>query len=296
MKSILERIKSDDILVADGAMGSMLLSMAKDVIKKSCPEVVNLSHPEILEQIARLYLDAGAQIIQTNTFGGSPLKLSDYKLEDKTETINSTAVEAVRKTVGQEAYISASCGPSGKLLKPYGSIEREQMYDNFYRQLKVLIESEVDVLCIETMTDINEAVLAVKAARDISKSIPIMATMTYNFTPRGFHTIMGVTIEKAAKELAAAGANIIGSNCGNGIENMILIARQYKEFTRLPLIIQANAGLPELQDGVPVYPETPEFMAGKVEDLLAAGVSIVGGCCGTTPDHIRAIRRAVDCL
>lgn len=296
MEPILERIKRGEILVADGAMGSLLLAMAKDIIKRSCPEVVNLSHGEILEKIARLYFDAGAQVVQTNTFGGSPLKLSDYKLEEKTEQINRTAAQAVRKVVGNNAYVSASCGPSGKLLKPYGSIEKEEMYDNFHRQLQVLIDAGVDVLCIETMTDINEAVIAIQAARDISKTIPIMATMTFNFTPRGFHTVMGVTVEKAAKELAAAGADIIGSNCGNGIENMIDIAAQFKEHSDLPLLIQSNAGLPEMGDDGPVYPESPEFMAGKVEDLVDNGVCIVGGCCGTTPEHIRAMRRAVDSL
>jgi len=296
MKSILERVKTKEVLVGDGAMGSLLMSMARDQMKKNCSESVNLASPEILAKIAGMYLDAGAQIVQTNTFGGSPLKLQDFSLEKKTEEINQVAVHAVRQAVKNEAYISGSCGPSGKLLKPYGSIDPEAMYESFFRQLKVLIEEGVDVLCIETMTDINEAKLAIQAARDISQTIPIMATMTFNFTPRGFHTVMGVTIEKAAKELIAQGANMTGSNCGNGIENMVLIARKFREFTRVPLLIQSNAGLPELMDGVPVYPESPEFMADKVEDLVNAGVSIIGGCCGTTPEHIRAIRQAVDAL
>lgn len=296
MKTILQRFQSGDVLVADGAMGSLLMAMAGDLIKGSSPEAVNLSRPEILEKVAKLYFDAGADIIQTNTFGGSPLKLSDYKLEDKTEEINSTAVQAVRKTIGKEAYLSASVGPSGKLLKPYGPVSEDEMFDNFFRQIKVLIDHEVDILCIETMIDINEAVLAIKAARDISKSIPIMSTMTYNPSHRGFFTVMGVPVGKAAEEAEAAGADIVGSNCGNGIENMVLIAREYQKHSKLPLIIQANAGLPELKDDKPSYPETPEFMASKVEDLLEAGVVIVGGCCGTTPDHIRAFRQAVDKL
>ena len=143
------------------------------------------------------------------------------------------------------------------------------------------------------MTDIQEEVLAVKAAKENSPSIPVMANMTFNKTPRGFFTVMGVNIEKAAKELEAAGADIIGSNCGNGIEHMIEIAKEYKKYSNLPLIIQSNAGLPEIRGDAVIYPETPKFMAEKSKELVVSGVSIIGGCCGTTPDHIRAIAQAV---
>lgn len=296
MESILYRIKQGEILIADGAMGSLLMARAKDLIKGKCPEFINLSRTDILEEIAHLYLEAGADIIQTNTFGGSPLKLAPYNLQDRTEEINRAAVQAVRKVVDGKAYVSASCGPSGKMLKPYGPTEPEEMYQNFSRQLKAIIEAGVDIVCVETMTDINEATLAIKAAKSISPDIPVMATMTFDKTPRGFYTMMGVNVEKAAHELEAAGADIIGSNCGNGIENMILVAKEYKKFTSIPLIIQANAGLPVVKDDVVVYPETPEFMAEKSKELAAAGVSIIGGCCGTTPEHIRAIGQAVRSL
>lgn len=293
MESILTRIKNGEVLVADGAMGSLLMARAKDLIQGKCPEVINLSRTDVLAEVAGLYADAGAEVIQTNTFGGSPLKLSDYRLEDQFEAINRAAVEAVKNTVAGKAYVSASCGPSGKMLKPYGKVEPEEMADNFERQLRVIIEAGADIICVETMTDIQEAIIAIKAARKIDGSIPVMATMTYNLTPRGFYTMMGVNIEKASKELEAAGANIIGSNCGNGIENMIKIAQEYRKHSQLPLIIQSNAGLPEMKDDVAVYPETPGFMAEKSKELAAVGVSVIGGCCGTTPDHIRAICAAV---
>lgn len=296
MESIFDRLKKGEILVADGAMGSLLMARAKDLIKGKCPEMVNLSRPSILEEVARLYLEAGAEIVQTNTFGGSPLKLSDYQLEDKTEKINRVAVEAVKKVVkekGGQAYVSASCGPSGKMLKPYGNIDPETMSESFTRQLKAVIDAGVDIVNVETMIDIQEAVLAVKAAKEISPSIPVMANMTFNKTPRGFFTVMGVNVEKAVEELEAAGADIIGSNCGSGIENMIEIAKEYKKYSRLPLIIQANAGLPEIRGDEVIYPETPQFMADKCKELVSVGVSIIGGCCGTTPDHIRAIALAV---
>lgn len=296
MEALLERIKKGEILIGDGAMGSLLMARAKDLIKGKSPEFINLSRTDILEEVASLYLEAGADIVQTNTFGGSPLKLSDYALDDKTEEINRAAVLAVKKIVGGRAYVSASCGPSGRMLKPYGNTEPEEMYESFLRQLKVLIDAGADIICVETMTDVQEAILAVKAAKSISPSTPVMATMTFDKTPRGFFTMMGVTIEKAAKELEAAGADIVGSNCGNGIENMILIAREFKKFTALPVIIQSNAGLPEVKDDGVIYPETPEFMAEKSKELAAAGVSIIGGCCGTTPEHIRVIGETIRSL
>lgn len=291
MDSFLSRLSRGEIFIADGASGSWLMS--RGLPPGMPPESINLTNPEILEEIARLYHRAGAEIIQTNTFGASTLKLSNYSLDQKMEEINRNAVRAVRKAVGDKTMISASCGPCGKILKPYGDVEPEEVYDSFYLQLQVLITEGVDIVCVETMTDIREAVQAVKAARALSLTVPIMATMTFDLTPRGFFTIMGNTIDDAVAKLPQAGANILGSNCGNGIENMILISREFRKKTSLPLLIQSNAGLPELKNDVPVYPESPEFMAEKSKDLLAAGVSIIGGCCGTTPDHIRAIRKTL---
>jgi len=291
MESILKRLKKGEIFIADGAMGSLL--MQRGLPAGMPPETFNLSHPEILEEIARLYYNAGAEILQTNTFGASPLKLADYSLEEKTEEVNRNALKAVINAVDGSVFISASCGPSGKLLKPYGDIESEVMYDNFYRQLNALIDDGIDVVCVETMTDVQEAVLAVKAAKSIAPDIPVMATMTFDSTPRGFFTIMGVDIPTAVQQLTAAGADIVGSNCGNGIEKMILIAREFNQLTPVPLIIQSNAGLPELRNNLPYYPETPGFMAEKSKELVQAGVSIIGGCCGTTPEHIHEIRKAL---
>jgi len=293
MKKLLERLKEGEILVADGAMGTMLMTHLK---LGECPESINLTHPEILEEIASLYLDAGADIIQTNTFGASPFKLSLYSLEHKTEEINRNAVLAVRKVVANRAYILASCGPSGRLLKPYGDTDPQDVYNSFERQIKALISADINVICIETMTDLREATLAIKAAKTVSPTTSVIATMTFDFTPKGFYTIMGVNIEEAVSGLEMAGADIIGSNCGNGIENMIKIAREFKKYTNLPLIIQPNTGPPKLEGNTPVYQETPEFIAEKAKELVAIGVLIIGGCCGTTPEHIRAIRKMVDSL
>jgi 5-methyltetrahydrofolate--homocysteine methyltransferase len=289
---ITARIAAGEVLLADGAIGSLLLG--RGLLPGAAPESLNLSHPEILEEIARLYLAAGAEIIQTNTFGASPLKLSHYGLADKTAAINESAVAAVRRAVGEQAWVSASCGPSGKILKPYGDTEAERMLASFQEQMQAVIGAGADSICIETMSDVNEARLAVQAARSISASIPIMATMTFEATPRGFFTIMGVSIAKACRELEEAGADLVGSNCGNGSAQMVAIARDFQKVSKLPLVIQANAGVPELRQGLVHYPETPAIMAGMVGELLAAGVAVIGGCCGTTPDHTRAMRQALD--
>ncbi len=260
------------------------------------PESLNLTRLDLVEKIAGLYLSAGADIIHTNTFGGSPIRLSFYSLEDKTEEINKNAVRSLRKVVKDRAYISGSCGPSGRFLKPYGEIKPEEMYSSFERQINTLITAGVDIICVETMTDLREAELAIKAAKSISPSTPLMATMTFNSTPRGFYTMMGVSIEEAASELEKFGADVIGSNCGSGIEDMIKTAVEFKKHTHLPLIIQPNAGIPRIVENKPFYPENPEFMAEKAKELISLGVSIIGGCCGTTPEHIKAIRKVVDSL
>jgi 5-methyltetrahydrofolate--homocysteine methyltransferase len=191
MEAVTSRVGRGEVLLADGAIGSLL--MARGLARGAAPESLNLSHPEILEEIASLYLEAGAEIIQTNTFGASPLKLANYGLADQVAAINENAVRAVRRVVGERAYISASCGPSGKILQPYGDTLAEKVSESFQTQMQALIHAGADIICIETMSDVSEALLAIQAARSISASIPVMATMTFEATERGFFTIMGVT-------------------------------------------------------------------------------------------------------
>jgi 5-methyltetrahydrofolate--homocysteine methyltransferase len=268
--------------------------MARGLEPGNSPESLNISNPDALIEVARLYLDAGADLITTNTFGGSSLKLQAYDLDDRTEEINRRAVEALTSLVEDRAYISASVGPTGKILKPYGDTDPEAMAESFGRQIGALIEAGADLICVETMIDLTEARLAVAAARSHSPDVPVIATMTFDTTPRGFFTTMGVTIEQACRELVEAGADIVGSNCGNGIDAMIEIAREFAAHASVPVIIQSNAGMPENRAGTVVYPESPEFMAGRVGQLMELGVAIIGGCCGTGPDHIRALRAAID--
>lgn len=291
-RDIRDRLRSGEILVGDGATGTMLIS--EGLPPGHCLERLNLDSPERLEGLARSYVDAGSQIIQTNTFGGSPLKLALYGLDNQTEEINAAAVRIARRAAGDRVYVSGSCGPSGRLLEPYGDTNPKEVRDSFTRQIAAWVGAGVDIICIETMTDLSEASLAIAAARSVAPTTPIFASMTFDLTPRGFFTIMGVSVEQAAAGLAQAGADVVGSNCGNGMENMIRIAAEFRKHTTLPLLIQPNAGLPTMVDGRPVYSETPTQMADGYRQLLDLGVQVLGGCCGTTPAHIAALRQVVD--
>ncbi len=291
MKSLLERLAAGEVLIGDGAWGTLL--MTRGLEPGEAPEVLNRSRPEVLEEIARLYLEAGADLITTNSFGGSPARLRRYGLDGQTEEINRAAVAAVRRAVGGRAFVSASVGPSGHVLKPYGDGDPAEIGAGFERQIRALAEAGADLVCIETMIDLAEAVLAVRAARAVAPALPVMATMTFERSRRGFFTVMGASVEQAARELGEAGADILGSNCGNGSEVMVEVAREFRAHTTRPIAIQPNAGLPEPRGGETVYPETPEFMAEQAKALVLAGVGIVGGCCGTTPEHVRALRAAV---
>lgn len=291
MNEIIKRIKREKMLISDGAIGTLILN--KYLNAGECPELINLSNPSFLEQIALSYLEAGAEMIQTNTFGASRYRLANYSLENKIEEINRTAVKAVKGAISNKAFIIASCGPSGRLLKPYGDVEAYQIRDNFKEQMSILLEEGINAICIETMTDINEMKLAIEAFKSLTDKIPIIATMTFDYTPKGFYTVMGCSIKEAVTAMQESGADIIGSNCGNGIDNMIKIANEFKSYSSLPIIIQSNAGLPLVKDGEIIYPETPEYMADNATALARIGISIIGGCCGTTPAHIKAIRNKI---
>jgi 5-methyltetrahydrofolate--homocysteine methyltransferase len=247
MRGVLERLRAGDVLVGDGAWGTLL--MARGLRPGDPPEVFNLSQPEILEEIALQYVDAGADLITTNTFGGSPMRLRQYGLDAQTDDINQRAVRAAKRACGEHALVSASVGPSGQMMKPYGDGDPAETAAGFTRQLRAIVQERPDLICIETMTDLSEAILAVRAAKDSAPDLPVMVTLTFDKTRRGFFTVMGVSIDQAVRGLEAAGADIVGSNCGNGIDIMVDIARQFRGRTALPIAIQSNAGLPEHRAG-----------------------------------------------
>lgn len=290
--TLRERLGRGDVLLADGALGTEL--QARGLPPGEAPERCNLTRREAVTEIARLYAEAGADIVTTNSFGGSPLRLAAHGLAERTEEVNRLAVELARAAAGARAFIAGSVGPTGRLLAPLGDVEPDDVGAGYERQLRALARAGVDLVLVETMSDLAEATLAVRAARNVAPEIPVAATMTFDTTPRGFFTVMGVSVEMAAAGLEAAGAEIVGSNCGGGSEGMIAVARAFRDASALPIVIQPNAGLPQRRDGGFVYAESPELMAARAAALLDLGVRIVGGCCGTTPAHTRALRAMID--
>ncbi len=286
----IERVRRGAV-IADGAWGSMLL--ARGLAAGHAPETWTLERPDQIVALAREYLDAGAEIITTNTFGGSRLRLRQHGLEARGDEINRRGVELIRDTVDGRAYVSASVGPCGLLLQPLGDADPAQVEDGFRRQITTLASAGADVICIETMTDLVEATAAIRAARTVAPALPVIATMTFDMARRGPFTMMGVSVEQAVSGLTAAGAAIVGANCGNGVEAMRMVAAAFKQHARVPIAMRPNAGLPEQRGSQLVYLETPERFAEGAAAIVESGIAIVGGCCGTTPDHIRALATRV---
>lgn len=291
-RDLKSRLAAGDIILSDGAMGTLLQDAGLG--PGEAPEAWNLTRSEVLEKIAADYIAAGSDLVHTNSFGGSPLKLAAHGLDGRCEEINRAAAAAAVRGVAGRGLVSGSIGSCGRLLTPYGDADPAVVLEGFRLQAKALVAGGVDLLTVETMTDLNEAVLAVQAAREAMGEGAVVASLTFEPTPRGWFTFMGNDIPTVVNELVAACADVVGSNCGQGSEGMLAVAGEFARSTDLPLLIQANAGLPELVDGAVHYPETPAFMAAALPGLLDAGVKIVGGCCGTTPAHIAELRRALD--
>jgi len=284
---ILKEIKQKKILLGDGAWGTFLQSSGLKA--GECPELWNITHRSEVYKIAESYVLAGSDIIGTNSFGGNRLKLSQYGLGDRVVEINRIAASISREAAGNKRHVAGSVGPTGKMLLTGDTTENE-LYDVFSEQAVALETGGADIIIVETMSALDEAELAVRAARENTKCTVII-TMTFSKDMKGeFRTMMGVSPEEMVISMKEAGAHIVGSNCGNGIEDMINIVRAVRAADAdIPVIAQANAGIPELIDGETVYRESPEMMASFVNELIASGVNIIGGCCGTTPDHIKLL-------
>jgi 5-methyltetrahydrofolate--homocysteine methyltransferase len=292
MKSILERIAQGEVLLSDGALGTFLI--AKGLASGECPESWCISHPNAVKEIAQAYIDAGSDIVETNSFGGSSLRLKAEGLSEKATEFNRAAAALVKQVMGDKGYVAGSVGPTSLFMKGEGGkATAEEVYASFKEQAIALAEGGADVICIETQFSMLEAKQAIKAAKE-NTNLPVICTFTFEAKPRGFFTMTGVTPARAAKEAAEAGADIVGANCGNGIDNMIEIARQMRAAEpNIPILIQPNAGLPKIVDGKTTYIETPGSLASRIPELIAAGANIIGGCCGTTPEHIKAIAKFV---
>ena len=291
MTTILERLARGETLISDGATGTYL--QQRGLEPGGCPEAFNVSHAETVRGMAKGYFEAGADMALTNSFGGSRFMLGKYGLADKVSEFNKLAAEHARSQAPEGRYVVGSVGPTGEFLEPLGELSESEMLHGFSEQIDALVAGGVDAVVVETMTALEESTLAIRAAREHA-GLTVMATMTFDIGPRGFFTMMGVTPERAVAELQDAGAHIVGANCGNGIEVMVQLARELREATDAPLLVHCNAGIPAVQRGEIVYPESPEFMARGFMTLAKdVGVNIVGGCCGTEPAHVRALVSAV---
>lgn len=290
--TLLERIAAGEILISDGAMGTFL--QAKGLKVGECPEVWNVSHPEEVKSIAQAYIDAGSDIVESNSFGGTSYKLKEFGLSaDDVAEFNIAAARLAKAAMGDNGYVAASVGPTGQIVEDEGgNVTEEDLYNAFKEQAVALAEGGADALCIETMSSVAEAVQAIKAAKD-NTNLTVICTFTFEPGARGFRTMMGVDPAAASEAAIEAGADIIGANCGNGIDNMIEITKQMRAVAGdTPILIHANAGMPVLEGDKTVFKDTPEQMAARVKELIAAGANIIGGCCGTNPDHITAMGKA----
>ncbi len=286
--SILSKLQNQKLLISDGAWGTLL--QEKGLEPGICPESWNIDFPEKVKEVAISYILAGSDMIETNSFGGSRFKLAHYGLEDKVVEFNKKAALISREAAGPNKIVLGSVGPTGIMLM-MGEVTEEELYEGFKEQVTALAEGGADAICIETMTALDEAILAVRACKE-NTDLEVICTMTFDKTVQGdFRTMMGVSPDQMVTELTAAGVDILGTNCGNGMENMISIVEEIRKANKtIPILVHANAGLPHLHDGKNVFDETPEITASYIPNLIQAGANIIGGCCGTTPEHIKTIR------
>jgi len=291
MGIVLDRLREKKILVSDGAWGTYL--MEKGLKPGECPELWNMTKRDVVLGIAKGYCDEGIDLLETNSFGGSRFKLRHYGLEDSVYELNKTAAEISREAAGQQVVVLGSIGPTGKILLT-GEVTETELYDAFAEQAVALESGGADAACIETISDTAEAICAIRAVKE-NTGLEIICTFTFERTRQGeYRTMMGISPLEMARALLESGVPVIGANCGNGIKEMVPIVKQIRGYDpQVPILIHANAGMPILKGGETRFLESPEEMARWVPALIEAGANIIGGCCGTTTSHIRAIKKAI---
>jgi 5-methyltetrahydrofolate--homocysteine methyltransferase len=275
-------------VVTDGAWGTQL--QARGLAVGDFPDLWNLVHPDLVSEVAAAYVNAGSQVILTNTFGANRIRLHELGAATKVAEINARGVELSRQATGGRARVFASLGPSGKLLAA-GEVTPEDLRSAFAEQAKALASGGADAIVVETMSDLEEARLAVGAARETG--LPVVACMVFDSGKNKDRTMMGNTPEQAAEGLTEAGADVIGANCGQGIAGFVSICKRLKAATACPIWIKANAGLPVVVNGQARYTTTPDEFASYIPGLIEAGANFVGGCCGTAPEFIAGVKRTL---
>ena len=285
MADLLDRLK-DGILLLDGAMGTQL--MERGMKGGETPENWVLENPGDLASIHKAYFDAGADIVITNSFGGTSIKLENYGLSGRTSEINTKAAEIAKKVCPEGKLVAGDIGPTGKMLKPYGDATEGDLLKAFDQQAKALKEGGVDLFIIETMIDLSEALIAVDAALPLG--LPVFACVTFDKKPKGYFTMMGQSPKDVAVALADRGASAVGTNCSLKIGDMVGLVGEFSKAVDTPIIVEPNAGRPnEVVDG-------PDVFEDRLPDLIFAGARVVGGCCGTTPETIRKMRNVIDSM
>lgn len=291
-KSIKEEIKkqlSKRPLLLDGAMGTMLQKYS--LKQGDCYEEWNISHPEVITKIHQEYINAGADIILTNTFGANRIKLSNFSRENDTLKINELAVNIAKDAINKEKsskkriFIGGSVGPTGKILEPYGDLKVSEVYKNYQEQVVILEKVGVDLIILETFYDLEEIRAALKATKE-NTNLMVIASMTFD---QNLKTIYGVSPEKAVTVLESEGTDGVGANCGTGPEVLYEVLKMMKKASQTYLLVEPNAGIPEFIEGKIIYPVSPKIMADYTEKFIQLGVNIIGGCCGTTPLHTEAM-------
>ncbi|MGA1081374.1 MAG: homocysteine S-methyltransferase family protein [Candidatus Nanopelagicales bacterium] len=292
MHRIFELLDSGKTLIGDGAMGTLL--QEKGLTDGGAPELWNVEKPEIIEEIFDKYAKAGANFLTTNTFGGSAPRLQMHSLEDRLFELNKAASEIAKKVSSKypDVFVMGDVGPTGELMEPMGTLTVAGAKEIFTEQIKALLAGGADGILIETMSDVSEVQAAVQAVQEIDPEIPIIVMLSFDTNLR---TMMGVKPSQAISEISKMGVKIIGANCGRGTDEIRVIAKEMSEnrIQGIYLITQSNAGLPKLVGADFVYDGTPEEMAKYAVDMKGLGINIIGACCGSTPEHIAAIKKAV---
>ena len=276
------------IQIFDGAIGTMLQNAGMK--PGDCPELLNVTNPKLVQKVHRAYFEAGSDIIETNTFGASKIKLAEYGLSDRMEEINRAAVQNVKIASGGKVKVAGAMGPTGGFIQPLGELDFDDVYQNYLEQAKVLAAAGADYILIETCIEIQEMRAALLAAKDAC-NLPVICQLSFSEDGR---TVTGTDPQSAAVILSAMGADVIGANCSLGPEQLVPIVRELAENCSCPISIQPNAGMPHLVDGKTVFPMMPEDFGKWAPELVKAGATFIGGCCGTTPEHIRAIKKALE--
>jgi homocysteine S-methyltransferase len=290
MKSFRERLRNE-VIVFDGGVGTYLYE--KGIYINTCFDELNLTNPDLVAEVHRDYVNAGADVIETNTFGANRFKLAPHGLETKVYEINRRGAEIARKVAGETTFVAGSIGPLGVQIEPIGKLSYDEAKEVFKEQAKGLLEGGVDLIVLETFALVSELVQAIRATRELDPKIPIMAQVTVNDDGM---LLSGATLEAFVNEVTKCDVDVIGLNCSVGPKAMLEALEQLRPLTKIPLSVQPNAGVPQNVGGRNIYMTSPEYIAEYAKRFILSGANIVGGCCGTNPEHIKAIRRAVHAL